>query len=136
MAPTGANAENVDSEQMWRTILAVSIFPVMILFATVNRIMYRHVSLAEEVARPPNPLVDEDGHMDEGPVAAARKARMSDRKRVADLDSSQGRYRERGYYSGGNETVDGQNDVETGRVHDERRRRSIEGYEPPTCEGG
>ena len=118
MAPTGANAENVDSEQMWRTILAVSIFPVMILFATVNRIMYRHVSLAEEVARPPNPLVDEDGHMDEGPVAAARKARMADRKRVADVDSSQGRFRERGYYSGGgNETVDGQNDVETGRVH-------------------
>ena len=101
MAPTGANAENVDSEQMWRTILAVSIFPVMILFATVNRIMYRHVSLAEEVARPPNPLVDEDGHMDEGPVAAARKARMADRKRVADVDSSQGRFRERGYYSGG-----------------------------------
>ena len=118
MAPTGANAENVDSEQTWRTILAVSIFPVMILFATVNRILYRHVSLAEEVARPPNPLVDEDGHMDEGPVAAARKARMADKKRVADLDSSQGRYtRERGYYSGGNETVDGQNDVETGRVH-------------------
>ena len=117
MAPTGANAEDIDSEQTWRTILAVSIFPVMILFATVNRIMYRHVSLAEEVARPPNPLVDEDGHMDEGPVAAARKARMSDKKRVADLDSSQGRYRERGYYSGGNETVDGQNDVETGRVH-------------------
>ena len=60
-------------------ILSVTIFPAMLFFAVLNRILYRHVSLAEEVARPPNPLLDDDGHTDEGPIAAARKARMADR---------------------------------------------------------